>query len=146
MIPDAAAGTPEKCAKTAYKSGNSGASDTGFGERVDECADGAGQARVLRFEAHSGVLKCVGRRDVLNGAGLALRRKCPLDIRQGRLEQRTLLRVELRDVRQLAVQVTQRLLQVVHHLISAEALGDECSSDRCRPGCGKTGRHYVASY
>ena len=30
------------------------------------------------------------------------------------LEQRTLLRVELRDVGQLAVQVAQRLLQVVH--------------------------------
>lgn len=107
--------------------------DAGLGERVDECADGAGQARVFRFEAHRGVLKCVGRREILNGAGPARRRQCPLDIREGRLEQRTLLRVELRDARQLVMQVAQRLLQVVHRLSPPKPLATSVAAAGVAP-------------
>ena len=67
MIPDPPAGTLSKCTKTAYKSVDSDASDAGLGERVDEGADGAGEARVFRFEAHRRVFQRVGRGEVLEG-------------------------------------------------------------------------------
>ena len=61
MIPDGPVDTAPESAKTAYKSVNSDASDTGLGERVDECAHRSGKARVIRLETHGGVLQRVGR-------------------------------------------------------------------------------------